>query len=638
MISSKQFNTVSIIVIILAVCITVLFMNGEALGMKAVVDEDAEANEESSSEYFSKNDLDGDWYKDKENITKIVLSGSDIRVSGSGAYAYNGDVVISKTGWYEISGTLDDGSITVDADSSSKVWIVLDNASVYASDDAALRVDQAEKVFLTLADGSVNTLECGNTMSDAAKEDNTDGAVFAHDDLTINGSGELNIVSGYEHGIKAKDSLKICGGTISIKANADGIHVNDHFKLTDAFLTIDAMDDGICSETDLTIVSGKILISDCYEGIESPQITVLDGDIEIHPSDDGFNANGGDGGFGNFGFFGKDNSTDTGSDNEEETADPCITIYGGNIKILNPSARDADGMDSNKDIFIYGGNIFISLAGGGTNNGIDYGSESGGVCEIYGGTVISCGGSSMVEQFDDSSTQASILYNLSNTTEDNVNVTLKDEDGNVILESEIPSGFNSIQLSCPEMKVGSTYTLKIGDTEEEISLESVTTTVGTTSGFGNFGGGGFGGFDGSKMPTPSDGMELPDMSEMPSMPGGGGFPGKRGMRPGSDGNSESTENSDDGESRMQRPDFGNNDTDGERTFERPDDESTEGNFEKNFDRNFAENSENSDEEETESVSKAKALSEYDNDIWKYIAASVIVLASAVVAVRSFKRW
>lgn len=587
----KTINIISVIFTLFALLITILFMNGERLGLTKVVDTDEEGTEEAASEYFSKNDLNGNW--DSGSATKITMDGTKIKIKGSGAYEYNGDVVISQGGWYVFSGALDDGCIKVDADKTSKVWILFDNADIYASDDAALRIDQADKVFLTLADGSVNRLECGDTMSDEAEDDGTNGVIFAHDDLTINGSGNLNIVSNYEHGIKAKDSLKICGGTISIKAISDGIHVNDHFRMTAADVTIDAMDDGICSEGDLLIASGKLLISDCYEGLECPQITVLDGDIEIYPDDDGFNANGGEGGFGNFGFFSK---TEDSEETEEEAADPCVTIYSGNIKIFNPDAKDADGIDSNKNIYIYGGNIFISLPGGGPNNGIDFGSESGGVCEIHGGTVISCGGASMVEQFDTSSCQASLLYNLSNSTDDNVSVTLTDEDGNVIIDTVIPTGFDSIQLSCPEMKTGATYMLKIGDKEEEITLDTVSTSVGSISGFENFGGGNKGFPGRSERPERSEESEEEE-NEKTEMPGG-----------------------------MRRPDFGNEESENVsgKTFEK----TAESGFEKTV----------KETEKKEFVSTAKNLSEYDTSVWKYLAASVIVLAAALFSTKLFRRW
>lgn len=96
-----------------------------------------------------------------------------------------------------------------------------------------------------------------------------------------------------------------------------------------------------------------------------------------------------------------------------ETADgslPGVTINGGTVTLLNPSGRDADGIDSNGNIDINGGLVYISLVGDGSNCALDYGSENGGVCRINGGTVVACGGSTMLETMSETSAQPSLLY------------------------------------------------------------------------------------------------------------------------------------------------------------------------------------------------------------------------------------
>ena len=121
----------------------------------------------------------------------------------------------------------------------------------------------------------------------------------------------------------------------------------------------------------LRIAGGGITVNSCSEGIESPEIFIEDGDITVTSTDDGINACG------------------------METADgslPGVTINGGTVTLLNPSGRDADGIDSNGNIDINGGLVYISLVGDGSNCALDYGSENGGVCRINGGTVVACGG------------------------------------------------------------------------------------------------------------------------------------------------------------------------------------------------------------------------------------------------------
>ena len=507
----KHIDIICIAVMICAILLTVLFMNGESLGIQVLVDEDAENY--TGTEYFTANDQNGTW--SDEDATKITLNGDTAKVSGSGAYVNDGSVYITASGRYTITGTLTDGSIVVDAYDNSKVWIMLDGVDVTCSDDAAFRVDQADKVFLTLKEGTENSLTSGESYSDEAIEDGTGGVIYAHDDLTINGSGSLTITGSYKHGIEGNDELVITGGTISITAPGDGIHVNDSVRIMEADLTISSGDDGIHCDTEVYIESGTVLITECYEGIEAPQIEVTGGDITIYPTDDGFNANGGTSMMGMGGFGGmmhgnttavtdsgnsaeKANSGNTDAAKATDTTDTTeelseIRISGGTITIINESARDADGLDSNGNIYISGGTIRISLSGSGSNNAIDYGSESGGVCEITGGSVIACGSYSMAEAFDSSSTQCAILYNFSDGADAGTTLAVEDADGNVLVSWEVPCSFNSANISIPELTLGETYLIAIGDNVEEITLEEVSASYGdaASSAFGgtmNWGG------------------------------------------------------------------------------------------------------------------------------------------------------
>ena len=140
--TNKKIDIICVVVLILAIILTVLFMNGEKLGLTVVVDEDAETT--TTSSYFTTNDMDGDW--DTSEATIITLEGDDITVSGSGAYVNDGSVYITQSGYYLVSGELTDGSIVVAAEDYSKVWIMLDGVDIYCEDDAGIIVEQADKV------------------------------------------------------------------------------------------------------------------------------------------------------------------------------------------------------------------------------------------------------------------------------------------------------------------------------------------------------------------------------------------------------------------------------------------------------------------------------------------------------------
>ena len=81
---------------------------------------------------------------------------------------------------------------------------------------AAVYVKSAEKVFVTLAEGSQNMLR--NTDEYVAIDNNMDVVIFVKSDLTLNGTGSLTIVSAEGHGIVSKDDQKITGGTYDITA------------------------------------------------------------------------------------------------------------------------------------------------------------------------------------------------------------------------------------------------------------------------------------------------------------------------------------------------------------------------------------------------------------------------------------
>lgn len=511
--TNKHFSAVCALVFVLALIVTVLFMNGEKLGIRVIRDEDEEESE--ASQYFTSNDQNTDWAA----TATITLSGETATVSGPGAYVNGGSVTIASAGYYDVSGTLTDGSLTVDAEKNAKVFIRLNGVSITCSNDAAIRINQADKVFLTLAAGTENTVTSGETYSAAALADKTDGAIFSHDDLTINGSGALTVTAAYKHGIAANDSLRIAGGTITVTAPSDTIHVNDSFHITGASLTLSAGDDALHSDTSIAILGGGITVNSCSEGIEAPEIFIEDGDITVTSTDDGINACG------------------------TETADgslPGVTINGGTVTLLNPSGRDADGIDSNGNIDINGGLVYISLVGEGSNCALDYGSENGGVCRINGGTVVACGGSTMLETMSETSAQPSLLY-AGTPQAAGTEITLQAADGKTLLTFAAPNSFSAVLVSCPEMQLGSTYTLTLGATSQEFTLTQVADSYGVSGGMGQGGGpggmdsginsqgapgdsgvtsGGFGDSD-STPPTPPDGdSDFRPSGEAPAHPDG----------------------------------------------------------------------------------------------------------------------
>ena len=160
-----------------------------------------------TSSLFTDRDLEQT--ADTANATKITVKNGE-------------DVTISEEGVYVISGTATDCTITVDADSTAKVQIVLDGVSITNADAPAIYVLSADKVFVTTASGSTNELTTTGEFAAIGDVTNIDGVIFVKDDLVLNGQGTLSINSS-ANGIVGKDDVKVTGGTYNIPATEHGI-------------------------------------------------------------------------------------------------------------------------------------------------------------------------------------------------------------------------------------------------------------------------------------------------------------------------------------------------------------------------------------------------------------------------------
>ena len=235
----------------------------------------------ASSDLFSERDLNPDY----SSITaRITLSGDSVTIDGNGASAEGSIVTITEEGVYYITGTLDDGQIVVNAD-KAKVQLVLDNVNISCSASAAIYGMDSDKIFITLVEGSKNTLSDGSSYTYAEDTvDEPDACVFSSDSLTINGSGSLTVTGNYADGIRSKDDVVITGGTISVKAASDGIKGKDYIAVCDGNITVDAGEDGIKSTnaTDegmgfVYIEGGTFAITSGNDGIQAETDLIVTG-------------------------------------------------------------------------------------------------------------------------------------------------------------------------------------------------------------------------------------------------------------------------------------------------------------------------------------------------------------------------
>lgn len=131
-------------------------------------------------------------------------------------------------------------------------------------------------------------------------------------------------------------------------------------------------------------------------------------------------------------------------------------------------------MDSNGNFYLSGGEVYISGPVSGGDGALDY---DGGAA-VTGGILIAAGSSAMMQGFGDTSTQCSILQNLSATQEAGSQIILTDESGAELLNWSPAKSYQSVVITCPELKQGAVYTLTTGTESTQLTLKSVVTSNG----------------------------------------------------------------------------------------------------------------------------------------------------------------
>lgn len=266
------------------------------------------------------------------------------------------------------------------------MWLLLDGVSVHNEDGAALTSDGCDKLILTLAEGSVNSLTQGSATPD---EEDNDAAIYVRDDLTINGTGALTIESAYLDGINCRDSLRIVSGEITVNAVDDGLVGKDEVTIGGGTITITAQTgDGIkatnAEDADrgfVTIADGSLTIttgegsasvsqtaSDGWgdwqqqteedtpsqKGVKAETtLTVSGGVLSIDSVDDALHAV-------DVAISGGEMTLATGDDGVH--ADNTLTVSGGTITVT----RSYEGLEG-ADVTLSGGEISVTASDDGIN-------------------------------------------------------------------------------------------------------------------------------------------------------------------------------------------------------------------------------------------------------------------------------
>lgn len=294
----------------------------------------------------------------------LHFSNAGVVAEGGGFSVAGNRVTITEGGNYLIDGETLEGNIVIDTPKTDTVVLYLNGLSLSCATTAPLYLKQAKKLVVELVEGSANLLE--NTGGFVSwDENNIDGAVFAKEDLILQGEGALWIKSPMGHGIVGKDDVKIKSGCYKIVSASHGISAKDDLEILGGQLTVKSGKDGVKAKHDEDAEKGNILLQNvCLKIIAEGDGISASGSLRIESGQYDITTAGGAGERTEVSAKGIKASADmqiTGGIFLFDTADDALhsngslTVSGGDMTIDTGD----DGMHADETLTVLGGVVFI---------------------------------------------------------------------------------------------------------------------------------------------------------------------------------------------------------------------------------------------------------------------------------------
>lgn len=334
------------------------------------------------------------------NAEKGIIIDNPFENQGVNISVNGGKVVVTSTIAhteinYVLSGHQSDGCFKIYSD--YKYGLGLNGVSLINSNEPAINIQSKEKASVYLVGGTSNRLIDNNVYEESTED--MKGTFFSEGPLTFQGSGKLTLKGYNRHAICSDDEITITSGDILIESSyKDGIHTNDGFTMEGGTLNITASSDGI----------------ECERGI----IQINGGKIKINSED--------------YGIYCSYNGTDT-------NINAYIRINNGDIDILSSGQKSA-GIRSRGTLLVNNGEINIETTGTAAK-GINIRRS----IEINGGNLnLTTKGDAMFDSDEQDTSSSSGIKSDENLTINNGNITITSSgsggkginiDGNFILNN-----------------------------------------------------------------------------------------------------------------------------------------------------------------------------------------------------------
>jgi hypothetical protein len=302
---------------------------------------------------------------------------------------------------------------------------------------------------LVINDGDVNLVTGGGSANSST--------LSGWGSWSSQGASSTSAMTASAKGLKAGTSLTIAGGAIEIDSSDDAIHSNDTLVINGGEIVISSGDDGIHADTSLAINGGDITINKSYEGIESVAVSLNGGTVHVVASDDGINTAGGNDGSSLGGRPGQ---------NVFNTSATCMLSINGGYLYVNAGG---DGLDANGSITMTGGIVIVNGPTDSGNGALDY----MGSFRISGGYLVAAGSVGMAEAPSSTSSQNSIMVNLSSSVSAGTLIHIESADGEDVVTFKAAKTWQSFVLSSPSLETGQTYDVYVGGSASGTSTDGL---------------------------------------------------------------------------------------------------------------------------------------------------------------------
>lgn len=398
---------------------------------------------------------------------KVVPDGAENLISED-----EENVTIKAGGIYVLKGTLKNKRIKIVEGTGKNVQIVLNGFKMETDKDSAILLSDNCLAQIFLAEGSINEISVKKDPK-VKKDTDNNAVIYAKDALVFNGKGKLIVNCDFDCSIQSAEKITFISGDYvlntkgdAIKAKKEVIFREGNFDITsgddaikstsnknaciyleNANIRINSNDKGLSSDDELIIAGGNIDIKSTGESVGGKTVNIIGGKINLVSGDDGINAG------------------DAKQDKKSNQTGVYIRVMGGEINIDSVM----DGIDSNGDLYLDGGKLFINGSANENDRIIDYNGKA--TCN-FGLEMIGIGPGAKMQDLGERPGQSYIVVYYKEMQNASDKLELKDANGNVILTHTPSKNFNAALITSANLEAGETYKIVTGEKELIVELKA----------------------------------------------------------------------------------------------------------------------------------------------------------------------